>query len=142
MRLCATAILAALCLTVAYPVMQGASVLPLYGAMPYAHLAPDATTAVAIRLTVLAGGIAAATAFLIIVPRHPGWITQLGRRSLRIYLLHGFVVLLIWAMTPSPAYHDTTSFLIGSAGVAVSVSLILANLRSPRIAIARIMPRA
>jgi fucose 4-O-acetylase-like acetyltransferase len=128
------AVFTVLCGATAYVLMNGASLLPLYGSMPYAHIGPDIPTLAAARLGLIAAGIAAAIAFLTIVPTRAGLLTWLGRRSLPILLLHGFFVLLIWAATPPPVYNHTAAFLLGSAGVAGSVSLILACVNIPGIA--------
>lgn len=135
------ALLVLLCGTTAYLVMNGASILPLYGAMPYAHIGPDIAWLAAVRLVLIIAGVAAALAFLTLVPTQDSLLTWLGRRSLPVFLLHGFAVLLIWAVTPPGAYQDTAAFLVGSAGVAASVSLVLACARAPGITVMDVLRR-
>jgi fucose 4-O-acetylase-like acetyltransferase len=54
------------------------------GVSPYAGIA--------LRLGTLICGLAMTAAFLALTPRRAMWFTTLGRRSMYVYLLHGFVI--------------------------------------------------
>jgi fucose 4-O-acetylase-like acetyltransferase len=54
------------------------------GVSPYAGIV--------MRVGTLVCGLAMTAAFLALTPRRTMWITTLGRRSMYVYLLHGFVV--------------------------------------------------
>jgi fucose 4-O-acetylase-like acetyltransferase len=57
---------------------------------------------IAIRVGTLLCGFAMTGAFLALTPRRRTWFTELGRRSMYIYLLHGFV---IFGATFAGGYH-------------------------------------
>ena len=108
-------------------VATGAGVVHLYGSTPYSNLTGELLAPAMLRLQVILAGIAAAVAFLTLVPRHSGRLTELGRRTMSVFLLHGFVVLVIWAITPAETYANGGLFLLLTGLLAVLIAFSLAN---------------
>ncbi|SMF88964.1 Fucose 4-O-acetylase [Paenibacillus uliginis N3/975] len=67
----------------------------LYGSMTYAELGQDVWYAGLFRIAVYALQLTASAAFLSWVPMTMGRITDLGRRTLYVFLLHGFIIRLM-----------------------------------------------
>ncbi|MCG2622285.1 acyltransferase family protein [Arthrobacter sp. I2-34] len=65
----------------------------LYGSKPFYRLDIDDPEGIVVRAGLLCIAAVAALGFLSLVPDRPGVLAALGRRSLAVFLLHGFVVL-------------------------------------------------
>ncbi|NGP62100.1 fucose 4-O-acetylase [Paenibacillus thiaminolyticus] len=87
--------------------------------------------AIGMRLFIYALEIVASVAFLAWVPLHTGWITGLGRRTLYVFLLHGFIIRLL---VVSGLYHYITTgpqaVLLIAASLACTVLLAQPAVRS------------
>ncbi|WP_235736319.1 acyltransferase family protein [Nocardioides alcanivorans] len=75
----------------------------LWYAFPYSMLRADGVqvdnlTGAMLRLGVMAVGFVAALAVLSLVPRKQHWFTPLGAATLVVYLFHGFVIRVAWAL--------------------------------------------
>ncbi|MFC7681353.1 acyltransferase family protein [Paenibacillus sp. GCM10028914] len=64
----------------------------LYGSMTYAQLGHEVWYAGVFRIATYALQLIASIAFLAFVPMAIGRITDLGRRTLYVFLLHGFII--------------------------------------------------
>jgi fucose 4-O-acetylase-like acetyltransferase len=72
----------------------------------------------------LACGLAMTAAFLALTPRRTMWFTELGRRSMYVYLLHGFV---IFGATFAGWYHWANRLgPIGGFAVVSALGVLLA----------------
>lgn len=110
----------------AHLIANGLSVQPLYGSQPYSI--PDNATLVPAltRLLVIAAGLAATVAFLSLVPRQGGVLAWLGRLTLPVFLLHGFLVLLIWQVIPHVPRGLESAMLGLSGSIAIAIAFGLA----------------
>ena len=106
-------------------IASGTYVIHLYGSTPYSALAPAPFAPAALRILVILAGLTAALAFLSLIPRRAGPLTELGQASLTIYLLHGFVVLAFWSVTPSEMAPNPWMFfgLTGLLSLAIAYTL-------------------
>lgn len=121
------AILVILVGSAGFLVANGAGVTPLYGSLPYSYMTNEFLTPALVRLLVIAAGIAAAIAFLSLVPRNVGGLTNLGRQTFPVFLLHGFLVLLFWAATPVRVLWSEGTFLLLTGCLAVLFAYTLAS---------------
>jgi fucose 4-O-acetylase-like acetyltransferase len=106
-------------------IAQGGSILPLYGSVPYAIQPYGLVLSVALRLAVIVAGIGAAIAFLSVVPKEASFLSSLGRQTVPVYLLHGFLVLAFWAVAPS-ALESHFGFIALTACLSFLIALGLA----------------
>ncbi len=109
-------------------VATGTSVAHLYGSTPYSNLTAELLAPALQRLHVILAGIAAAVAFLSLVPRHSGRLTELGRRTMPVFLLHGFIVVAIWTVTPVEIYAHENVFLLLAGLLAALIGFGLASI--------------
>ena len=71
----------------------------LWGADPYSELEAVAPGFV-YRAIAIGVGIGMAVALFAIVPRRSSGLAYLGRRTLPIYLMHGFAIIALWPLKP------------------------------------------
>ncbi|MGG6310967.1 acyltransferase family protein [Paenibacillus macerans] len=102
----------------------------LYGSMTYGQLGEHAWYAGAFRLLLYPLQLLAGIAFLGFVPSTAGKLTDLGRRTLYVFLLHGFIVRLA-AASPLYAYvrNEATALLVIAGAVALTLLLTHAWVR-------------
>ncbi|MGF7045966.1 fucose 4-O-acetylase-like acetyltransferase [Paenibacillus sp. DS2015] len=98
----------------------------LYGSMTYMQLNSYGWSAGIFRITLYLLQFISAAAFLAWVPMYVSRITDLGRRTLYVFLLHGFIIRLAYS---SGLYHYIQQpleavFLIGSA---IILAILLAQ---------------
>ncbi len=125
--LCALAF-ALICIGATWIFARGVSVRPLFGSLPYAAMSDHQITQAFIRLAAIAFGIAASVFFLALVPDKATRLSPIGRQTFTIYILHGFVVVLFWAIIRQTGFGSEPGFLTLSAVLAVTVALALARL--------------
>jgi fucose 4-O-acetylase-like acetyltransferase len=82
-------------------VALGGGVLTLYGSTPYALQPYGLIPSAVLRLVVVCAGLVAALAFLSLLPRQANVLSALGRRTIPVYLMHGFLVLAFWVAVPT-----------------------------------------
>lgn len=84
--------------------LAGADISPgwLYGSMTYGQLGHHEWYAGVYRFTLYLLQIVAGTTFLSFVPKGAGLLTDYGRRTLYVFLLHGFIIRFA---AISPLYH-------------------------------------
>ncbi|MCK8488553.1 fucose 4-O-acetylase [Paenibacillus sp. MBLB2552] len=98
----------------------------LYGSMTYIQLGHPEWYAGVFRLLLYPVQLLAGLAFLGLVPSRASHLTELGRRTLYVFLLHGFIVRLA-AVSPLYGYvHGEAGGLLVIAG-AVALTLLLAQ---------------
>lgn len=98
----------------------------LYGSQTYLQLGHAEWYAGIYRLLLFPVQLLAGVAFLGLVPSRAGQLTVLGRRTLYVFLLHGFIVRLA-AVSPLYGYvHGEAGGLLVIAG-AVALTLLLAQ---------------
>ncbi|OYX45689.1 MAG: hypothetical protein B7Z02_00435 [Rhodobacterales bacterium 32-67-9] len=91
----------------------------LYGSSPYAAFAQGQVPAALIRVATITSGGLAAVLFILLAPVGPGLLTRLGRATLPIYLMHGFVVVIFWKLTSVEDFASTPAFLAFCGCIAV-----------------------
>ncbi|MFD3260097.1 acyltransferase family protein [Paenibacillus lentus] len=94
----------------------------LYGSMTYAQLSHHEWYAGLYRLALYALQFFAAVAFLSFVPLQESKLTDLGRRTLYVFLLHGFIIRIA---AVSPLYNYVTNM---AASVMLIIGAILMTL--------------
>ncbi|MBI1493459.1 acyltransferase family protein [Halocynthiibacter styelae] len=96
----------------------------LWGAHPYSTF-PDEALPIASRALIIFTGIAMSVFFFAIVPVQSDKLTHLGRRTMPVYLLHGFPVLLFW--TIDTRGYSGVAFSVLTATLAIILALLLSN---------------
>ena len=107
---------------------KGADVTLLYGSRPYAATEGTLLVPVVLRLAIILSGIIASVAFLSAVPRGSGLLTQLGTRTMSVFLLHGFVVVAFWNAPAGALPGGPMGFLVLTGVLALLVSSLLATI--------------
>lgn len=96
----------------------------LYGSMTYAQLGQEVWYAGLFRIAVYALQLTASAAFLAWVPMTMGRMTDLGRRTLYVFLLHGFIIRLAdYTGLHESISHFGEAVLLMSAAVLCTVLL-------------------
>jgi fucose 4-O-acetylase-like acetyltransferase len=104
----------------------------LYGNAVYAQLGASSWSAAALRLLWYIVAAVASVAFLMIIPKEHSVISEWGKHSVYVFLLHGFIVkLLVWS-----GFFET---IVIGGGVSVFLIMILGTvvviaLSQPRLA--------
>jgi fucose 4-O-acetylase-like acetyltransferase len=99
-----------------------------YRGKDWGELHASAATGLAMQLGLLAVSVALVACFLAWVPRRRTWFTALGRNTLYVYLLHGFLVRgLSWRGGYDHAFLHTPLGEIAVTAVAVTVALALST---------------
>lgn len=98
----------------------------LYGSMTYGQLGHDEWYAGAYRLALYALQLLAGIAFLSFVPLRVSRLTDLGRRTLYVFLLHGFIIRFAAA---SPLYDRITNTAASAMLIvgAIFLTLVLSH---------------
>ncbi|WP_283138505.1 acyltransferase family protein [Rhizohabitans arisaemae] len=101
---------------------------PIYFRESYADLGRGPFIGVAMKLVVLTAGAALAFAVLAVVPRRATWFSDLGTRTLYVYVLHGIPVLVLrdlGVLDLKVFQHPlgVASVVCGSVAVAIVLSL-------------------
>ena len=91
----------------------------LYGSDPYVVRDTPQVHAALTRLVVVALGILTAILFVAALPLRPGVLTSLGRLTLPVYLLHGFLVVPFWMLVPPVLSGSTFAHLAACAIAAI-----------------------
>lgn len=98
----------------------------LYGSMTYMQLGQESWNAGLLRLTVYMLQIVASAAFLAWVPMVSGRLTELGRRTLYVFLLHGFIIRVV----DLSSLHESITGIGGAlilVAAAVTCAILLAH---------------
>lgn len=125
---------------------------PFFGKSSYEELEQGNLSGMAIRLAVIAIATVTATAFLLVLPGHPGapsrlgqWVASAGQHTMYPYLLHLQVLTLVgathWKTMGQPTV-TTALFILGAIAVCIfaelkSVRTILSPLVEPKWLIKR-----
>ncbi|WP_106768436.1 acyltransferase family protein [Paenibacillus faecalis] len=91
----------------------------LYGSMTYAELGQQMWYAGLFRIAIYALQLTASAAFLAFVPMTSGKITELGRRTVYVFLLHGIIIRF---MASSSFYESITN--IGGAVLLITAAIL------------------
>jgi len=97
-----------------------------YSAVPADGVYVDNLTGAALRLGVMGVGFVAALAVMALVPRQRHWFTALGSATLVVYLFHGFVIRVAWALgfpEWAQAQGGWVLYLVLAAAIAVATVL-------------------
>ncbi len=108
--------------------LAGWDFTPLFGSMPYAALSDAPVDAALVRFGVIAAGLAAAWSLLAIIPDRTGLMTRLGRATLPVYLMHGFVVVVFWNLVPGGLGKPAWLFVLLCGALAFLIGLGLMGL--------------
>lgn len=97
----------------------------LWGSSPYSALSFD-MSGVAYRAGAIAVGIIMSVALFALVPGRSQSLALLGRRTMPIYLLHGFPVMIFWSI----GFQELNSFvfLLLTASLAIAIAYSLAKI--------------
>lgn len=99
----------------------------LYGSLTYTQLGHEAWYAGVFRIATYALQLIASAAFLAWVPMSVGRITDLGRRTLYVFLLHGFII----RVADYSGLHESISNTSGAALLIVAAILCTILLAQP-----------
>jgi len=94
----------------------------LWGSHPYTKMLYN-TPGAAFRVAAMFTGIIMSVAFLAILPTHSKMLACLGRRTMTIYLLHGFPVIIFW--TSGALFGNGLLFLATTALLSLGISLLI-----------------
>ena len=107
----------------------------------YSGLGLESWWAGAIRLALIVVSVVLCAAFLALVPRSSGWMTDLGKGTMYVYLLHGFVLYPLRESGFLRGEHASASWLVLMIVASAAISLVLASRPVRRIARPLIEPR-
>ncbi|GGF91130.1 acyltransferase [Paenibacillus aceti] len=96
----------------------------LYGNMTYVQLGEPAWYTGFFRLLLYLLQLVAAASFLAFVPWHRSALTDMGRRTLYVFLLHGFIIRLA-ALSPIYDWIHSDAASLGIIAAAVAMTLLL-----------------
>lgn len=96
----------------------------LYGNMTYMQLGQEAWFAGLNRIALYLLQFAAGAVFLAFVPKQESRLTDFGRRTLYVFLLHGFLIRLA-AISPIYGYVDSWAGSLAVIALAVGLTLLL-----------------
>lgn len=80
----------------AYLIADGMSVYQLFGSLSYAALPDFWAHPVLARAILIAVGIVASLFLLALIPDTGGMMSRIGQETLAVFLLHGFVAVILW----------------------------------------------
>jgi fucose 4-O-acetylase-like acetyltransferase len=123
---------------VAYWSLNGLNHTVLYGASGYSVAAVLAPAPALGRGLLIAASLAASLAFLSLFSIPSQLVAYLGQRSLSIFLLHGFAVLVVKKLYLSPTVSNLTALLIGAIAIAFATAWTDPYLSRLYAAIARV----
>ncbi len=108
---------------VAFLVSDHVDIRWLWGSQSYSRI-PLETPGIVYRAVVIAIGIVASVAFLAVVPSRSQSLALIGRKTMPIYLFHGFPVVFFWAsgFRSGSGY----SFLLFTAILSLAISFSIA----------------
>lgn len=108
----------------------------------YSGLGLESWWAGLIRLCLIVLAVVLCAAFLSLVPRRAGWMTELGQATMYIYLLHSFVLYPLRESGFLGGEHASTAWLALMIVASVAISIVLASGPVRRVFRPLIEPRA
>jgi fucose 4-O-acetylase-like acetyltransferase len=93
----------------------------------YSGLGTDSPLAGAVRLGIMALAVVLCAAFLALVPRHETWMSDLGRATMYVYLLHSFVLYPLRESGVLRGEHSSASWLVLLCVASVAIAIVLAS---------------
>jgi fucose 4-O-acetylase-like acetyltransferase len=108
----------------------------------YSGLGLESWWAGAIRFGLIVVAVVLCAAFLALVPRRAGWMTDLGKGTMYVYLLHSFVLYPIRESGFLTGEHASASWLVLMIVASAATSLVLSSRTVRRVFRPLIEPRA
>jgi fucose 4-O-acetylase-like acetyltransferase len=108
---------------------SGAPHQPLLGHVPYSEISQHLCEPGLERALILIAGLVTSVAGFALVPESNRFLTYLGRRTLTIFIMHGFVMLLAWHVFSTANLLPTFPLvpLIFAASIAIATVLAIAD---------------
>ncbi len=108
----------------------------------YSGLGLESWWAGAIRFGLILVAVLLCAAFLSLVPRRAGWMTELGQATMYVYLLHSFVLYPLRESGLLRGEHASASWLVLMIVASAAVSIVLASRPVRRVFRPLVEPRA